>query len=240
MASTPPSPDEHEHDPLASHTGAVPLDAQVGGHPGVLTSEDGSLLIKPALPAEVAFYTAAAADPGCAPLRPFLPKFYGTLRLEGSVDASAPSPADGAPLRVVPDAPAGAAKDESSYLLLCVLRTRAGARGEKAETGARVYSPSCSRTSRTHSRSQISSISSSAPCSTTTARARRSARAWRRPRARRRRSRRACVSPASRCAPDPCPALLPLGPESVLPPLSSCSPHVHARRCTTWRRTSPS
>ena len=67
----------------------IPLDSQVGGHPGVLTSEDGSLLIKPAHPTEVAFYQSVVADPGFAPLRPFVPKFYGTLRLEGRVDEAA-------------------------------------------------------------------------------------------------------------------------------------------------------
>ncbi|KAI0657165.1 SAICAR synthase-like protein [Cubamyces menziesii] len=69
--------------------GSIPLESQVGGHPGVRTSEDGSLLIKPALPREVAFYQSVAADPRFAPLRPFVPKFYGTLRLEGKVDESA-------------------------------------------------------------------------------------------------------------------------------------------------------
>ncbi|PIL33058.1 hypothetical protein GSI_04507 [Ganoderma sinense ZZ0214-1] len=66
-----------------------PLESQVGGHPGVLTSEDGSLLIKPAHQAEVAFYQSVVADPAFAPLRPFVPKFYGTLRLEGRVDEAA-------------------------------------------------------------------------------------------------------------------------------------------------------
>ncbi|OBZ75958.1 hypothetical protein A0H81_04935 [Grifola frondosa] len=42
--------------PLPSTPKHIPLESQVGGHPGVLTSEDGSLLIKPALPVEVAFY----------------------------------------------------------------------------------------------------------------------------------------------------------------------------------------
>ena len=86
-----------------------PLASQVGGHPGVLASEDGSLLIKPALAAEVAFYTFVTVDPGFAPLRPYLPKFYGTLTLQGKVDEDAPV-AEGEPLKVVPDA--HAQKDE--------------------------------------------------------------------------------------------------------------------------------
>ncbi|EJF56298.1 SAICAR synthase-like protein [Dichomitus squalens LYAD-421 SS1] len=79
----------------------IPLDSQVGGHPGVLTSEDGSLLIKPAHPTEVAFYQTVIADPGFAPLRPFVPKFYGTLRLEGKVDDTAPAPEEGSQFKVV-------------------------------------------------------------------------------------------------------------------------------------------
>ncbi len=93
-------------------SGAVtPLESQVGGHPGVLASEDGSLLIKPALEHEVAFYHSLSTDPGFAPLRPFVPKFYGTLRLEGQVDESAPAPEQGGPLVVVDTVPDGE-KDE--------------------------------------------------------------------------------------------------------------------------------
>lgn len=51
-----------------------------------MTSEDGSLIMKPALPIEVAFYQVVLTDPSLAPIRPFIPKFYGTLRLEGQVD----------------------------------------------------------------------------------------------------------------------------------------------------------
>jgi 1D-myo-inositol-tetrakisphosphate 5-kinase/inositol-polyphosphate multikinase len=64
----------------------VPLPSQVGGHAGVQTSEDGSLIFKPALPLEQQFYQTVISDPGFAPLQPFIPKFYGTLRLEGKID----------------------------------------------------------------------------------------------------------------------------------------------------------
>lgn len=77
-----------------------PLESQVGGHPGVLTSEDGSLLIKPALASEVAFYQSVAADPDFTSLRPYIPRFYGTLRLEGKVDASDPK-VEGEPIKLV-------------------------------------------------------------------------------------------------------------------------------------------
>jgi 1D-myo-inositol-tetrakisphosphate 5-kinase/inositol-polyphosphate multikinase len=74
---------------MASSTpSAIPLNCQVGGHSGVLTTEDGSLLIKPALPLELQFYQSLLPDDGCALLRPFVPKFYGTLKLEGQLDVS--------------------------------------------------------------------------------------------------------------------------------------------------------
>jgi len=64
----------------------VPLASQVGGHAGVSTSEDGSLLIKPALTREVSFYQHLTSDPAFASLRPYIPRFYGTLSLQGKVE----------------------------------------------------------------------------------------------------------------------------------------------------------
>jgi 1D-myo-inositol-tetrakisphosphate 5-kinase/inositol-polyphosphate multikinase len=64
----------------------IPLASQVGGHTGVQTSEDGSLIFKPAVPLELQFYQSALTNPVLAPLRPFIPKFYGTLKLEGQID----------------------------------------------------------------------------------------------------------------------------------------------------------
>jgi len=58
----------------------------VGGHAGVLTTNDGSLIIKPALPLELEFYQTHVSEASFEPLRPFLPKFYGTLKLEGKLD----------------------------------------------------------------------------------------------------------------------------------------------------------
>jgi len=68
----------------------TPLASQVGGHAGVSTTEDGSLLIKPALAQEVSFYQTLTSDPVFAPLKPHIPKFYGTLRVEGKVDDGNP------------------------------------------------------------------------------------------------------------------------------------------------------
>ncbi|KAI0344971.1 SAICAR synthase-like protein [Trametopsis cervina] len=59
---------------------------QVGGHPGVKTSKNGELVMKPALKAEIEFYQQVRANDVLKELRPFVPEFYGTLRLEGQVD----------------------------------------------------------------------------------------------------------------------------------------------------------
>lgn len=70
-----------------------PLAAQVGGHAGVQTTEDESLLLKPALHREINFYQrlAAADDQDeISKLRKWTPKFLGVLKLEGQLkDSSA-------------------------------------------------------------------------------------------------------------------------------------------------------
>jgi hypothetical protein len=94
--------DEHDnHSDAISATGtaAQALSNQIGGHAGILSSGDGSLVIKPCLPLERQFYDDLAASsaasvlaegmqdvPALSPfeaLRPWVPKYYGTLRLEG-------------------------------------------------------------------------------------------------------------------------------------------------------------
>jgi 1D-myo-inositol-tetrakisphosphate 5-kinase/inositol-polyphosphate multikinase len=68
-----------------------PLAAQVGGHAGVQTTEDDSLLLKPALPREIDFYQRlAAADDHdeLSKLRKWIPKFLGVLKLEGQLKDS--------------------------------------------------------------------------------------------------------------------------------------------------------
>ena len=64
---------------------AEPLTSQVGGHKGVLATEGGALIIKPTLPLELEFYQRLQHDPRLSLLRPFTPKFLGTLRLEGKL-----------------------------------------------------------------------------------------------------------------------------------------------------------
>ena len=96
----------HEHDPFdpISPTGttgssAQALSSQVGGHAGVLSSDDGSLIIKPCIHLERKFYDDLAASSAASvhaedaqdtpvvfpfeALRQWVPKYYGTLTLEG-------------------------------------------------------------------------------------------------------------------------------------------------------------
>jgi 1D-myo-inositol-tetrakisphosphate 5-kinase/inositol-polyphosphate multikinase len=61
------------------------LVSQVGGHKGVMASDDDSLIMKPALPLEIAFYQTLNSESSFASLRPFVPHFFGILRLEGEL-----------------------------------------------------------------------------------------------------------------------------------------------------------
>ncbi|KAF8171930.1 hypothetical protein K438DRAFT_184952 [Mycena galopus ATCC 62051] len=73
------------------------LASQVGGHAdGVASAADDTLLIKVALPVELKFYqtVASASEPEVDALRPFIPKFIGTLSLEGELDTDKP-PSEG-------------------------------------------------------------------------------------------------------------------------------------------------
>ena len=70
----------------STSTTIQPLESQVGGHAGVLTTENGSLMIKPAVPTEHAFYERLQLDSNLEDLRAFTPTFLGTLKLMGKVD----------------------------------------------------------------------------------------------------------------------------------------------------------
>ncbi|PVF98327.1 SAICAR synthase-like protein [Serendipita vermifera] len=63
----------------------IPLASQVGGHKGVLTSADGSQIIKPCLPSERKFYETVVggteAHEGFARLLPLVPKYFGILEV---------------------------------------------------------------------------------------------------------------------------------------------------------------
>lgn len=85
MSLTPPTSLSRSHSPYPPDH---PLTNQVGGHAGVHTSEDGSLIFKPALPLEHRFYAQILQSQdeevlGLGDLRRWVPRFYGTLRLEG-------------------------------------------------------------------------------------------------------------------------------------------------------------
>jgi len=64
----------------------VPFDVQVGGHIGVLSSEDGSVIIKPCRHREKTFYSTLSSTEAFARLLPYVPNFYGTLKLHGKLD----------------------------------------------------------------------------------------------------------------------------------------------------------
>jgi hypothetical protein len=74
---------------LTTNVPTVLFEDQVGGHGGVLATEDGELLIKPALPRELEFYQKLQTDKKLSTLLPHVPTFLGTLRLEGTVDETA-------------------------------------------------------------------------------------------------------------------------------------------------------
>ncbi|KIM49710.1 hypothetical protein M413DRAFT_438862 [Hebeloma cylindrosporum] len=84
--------------------GFIALASQVGGHAGVETTEDGSLIIKPVLQRELQFYQALQQDPTLAALLPFTAKFLGTLKLEGTVDPTKPDSTEGIIMQPVKEA----------------------------------------------------------------------------------------------------------------------------------------
>lgn len=76
--------------PPRAHTlPPTPLSQQVGGHAGIHVTEDESLLLKPALPREIAFYQSVRDiknhDAGLHLLRSWIPKFFGLLSLVGEL-----------------------------------------------------------------------------------------------------------------------------------------------------------
>lgn len=169
----------------------LPLTTQVGGHPGVLTTEDGVLLIKRALPREVAFYQSVSSDPALAQLYNFIPEFYGTLKLEGRLEHGT-SITDPNAIKPVEDAPESE-KDEYRHLIL--------ESGEAYLSAAAMHNRLSSRICRTLSLSPMYLTSSSAPFYTTKTPRQRNAHVWNRLRARLLPQRRACGSQDSRYVP---------------------------------------
>jgi len=60
-----------------------PFAYQVGGHKGMQVTGEGALIVKAALPLELQFYQNILASPALSSLRPWVPTYLGTLRLEG-------------------------------------------------------------------------------------------------------------------------------------------------------------
>jgi len=59
---------------------------KVIGHAGMRTTTDGALIIKPAFPTELQFYETLSHDHTLAPLRPYVPRFLGTLATTPTTD----------------------------------------------------------------------------------------------------------------------------------------------------------
>jgi len=70
---------------------------QVGGHKGIQVTGGGDLIVKPVLPLELQFYQNILVDPTLASLRPWVPTYLGTLRLEGQHTAEGIASVDGVP-----------------------------------------------------------------------------------------------------------------------------------------------
>lgn len=60
-----------------------PFAYQVGGHKGMQVIGEGALIVKPTLPIELQFYQNILGLPALSSLRPWVPTYLGTLRLEG-------------------------------------------------------------------------------------------------------------------------------------------------------------
>ena len=101
----------------STSTTIQPLESQVGGHAGVLTTENGSLMIKPAVPTELAFYERLQLDSNLEDLRAFTPTFLGTLKLTGKVDETGSAVSESVLLESVVAA-ASEEKDESLVVLV--------------------------------------------------------------------------------------------------------------------------
>ena len=84
---------------------------------GGLTTEDGSLLIKAALPRELVICQKLLYVPLLEALRPFIVKFLGALQLEGEGDHSNPTTANsGIVIKPIDDH-----NDECSHVIdLCI------------------------------------------------------------------------------------------------------------------------
>ncbi|KAF8888242.1 SAICAR synthase-like protein [Infundibulicybe gibba] len=79
------------------------LASQVGGHADrVFTTEDNSLIIKTSVWNELNFYQMVNQNPALGALRPFMPKFLGTLKLEGQINGESNNLGEGVSVTPIP------------------------------------------------------------------------------------------------------------------------------------------
>jgi inositol-polyphosphate multikinase len=81
----------------SSPTDLQALAYQVGGHKGIQVTGGGDLIVKPALPLELQFYHNVSVNPALASLRPWVPTYIGTLRLEGQYTPEGITSVEGVP-----------------------------------------------------------------------------------------------------------------------------------------------
>jgi len=91
-----------------------PFAYQVGGHEGMQITGEGALIVKAALPLELQFYQNILASPALSSLRPWVPTYLGTLRLEGQNTAEGIASVEGIP---------ETERDECSYRYFTSLET---------------------------------------------------------------------------------------------------------------------
>ena len=97
-----------------SSAGLHPFGYQVGGHKGMQVIGEGALIVKAALPLELQFYQNILASPTLSSLRPWVPTYLGTLRLEGQNTAEGVASVEGI---------TETEKDECSYRCFTFLKT---------------------------------------------------------------------------------------------------------------------
>ena len=68
--------------PLPTSETLILLASQVGGHPGVLSSDDGEFVVKPTFHSEIKFYEKLRSEAAFSALIPFIPRFHNTIDLQ--------------------------------------------------------------------------------------------------------------------------------------------------------------
>ena len=100
------NPMAHDESADPSFGELQPFAYQVGGHKGMQIIGEGALIVKPTLPVELQFYQNILSSPALSPLRPWVPTYLGTLRLEGQNTVEGIASVEGIP---------ETEKDECSY-----------------------------------------------------------------------------------------------------------------------------